>query len=41
MMVDDYYGEIARNKGFLYVASGPLVCKSPYHPPDFHPVVRR
>ena len=40
MMVDDYCGEIARNKGFLYVASGPLVCSS-YHPSDFHPVVRR
>ena len=36
----DYYGEIARRKGFLYVASGPLV-RSSYHAADFHPVVRR
>ncbi len=36
----DYYGDIARNKGFLYVASGPLV-RSSYHAADFHPVVRR
>jgi len=35
-----YYGEIARRKGFLYVASGPLV-RSSYHAADFHPVVRR
>ena len=35
-----YYGEIARNKGFLHVASGPLV-RSSYHAADFHPVVRR
>ena len=36
----NYYGEIARRKGFLYVASGPLV-RSSYHAADFHPVVRR
>jgi lipoyl synthase len=35
-----YYGDIARQKGFLYVASGPLV-RSSYHAADFHPVVRR
>jgi lipoyl synthase len=35
-----YYGEIARGKGFLYVASGPLV-RSSYHAADFQPVVRR
>jgi len=36
----DYYGDIAREKGFLYVSSGPLV-RSSYHAADFHPVVRR
>jgi lipoic acid synthetase len=36
----NYYGEIARRKGFFYVASGPLV-RSSYHAADFHPVVRR
>jgi lipoic acid synthetase len=36
----NYYGDIARKKGFLYVASGPLV-RSSYHAADFHPVVRR
>lgn len=36
----NYYGDIARSKGFLYVASGPLV-RSSYHAADFHPVVRR
>jgi len=35
-----YYGDIARRKGFLYVASGPLV-RSSYHAADFHPAVRR
>ena len=35
----DVYGEIARNKGFEHVASGPLV-RSSYHAADFHPVVR-
>ena len=35
----NYYGDIARKKGFLYVASGPLV-RSSYHAADFHPVVR-
>lgn len=35
-----YYGDIARRKGFLYVASGPLV-RSSYHAADFHPVLRR
>jgi len=34
------FGDIARTKGFLYVASGPLV-RSSYHAADFHPVVRR
>jgi len=34
------YGDIARGKGFLHVASGPLV-RSSYHAADFHPVVRR
>ena len=34
------YGDIARRKGFRYVASGPLV-RSSYHAADFHPVVRR
>ena len=36
----NYYGDIAHKKGFLYVASGPLV-RSSYHAADFHPVVRR
>jgi len=36
----NYYGDIARKKGFLYVASGPLV-RSSYHAADFHPVERR
>ena len=36
----NYYGDIARRKGFLYVASGPLV-RSSYHAADFPPVVRR
>lgn len=31
------YGNIARKKGFEYVASGPLV-RSSYHASDFHPV---
>jgi lipoic acid synthetase len=35
----DLYGDIARNKGFEHVASGPLV-RSSYHAADFHPVVR-
>jgi lipoyl synthase len=35
----NYYGDIARKKGFLHVASGPLV-RSSYHAADFHPVVR-
>ncbi|HEY2102364.1 MAG TPA: lipoyl synthase [Chthoniobacterales bacterium] len=34
------YGAIARKKGFLHVASGPLV-RSSYHAADFHPVVRK
>ena len=34
------YGAIARSKGFLHVASGPLV-RSSYHASDFHPVVRK
>ncbi|HEY4281801.1 MAG TPA: lipoyl synthase [Chthoniobacterales bacterium] len=36
----DLYGEIAREKGFEHVASGPLV-RSSYHAADFHPVVRK
>ena len=36
----DLYGDIAREKGFDHVASGPLV-RSSYHAADFHPVVRR
>ena len=35
---DDFFGEIARKKGFEHVASGPLV-RSSYHAADFHPVV--
>ena len=35
----DYYGDIARQKGFLHVASGPLV-RSSYHAADFQPVRR-
>src|SRR5207253_4691794 len=35
----EFFGEIARKKGFEYVASGPLV-RSSYHAADFHPVVR-
>jgi lipoic acid synthetase len=31
------YGEIARRKGFEFVASGPLV-RSSYHAADFSPV---
>ncbi|MBV9127557.1 MAG: lipoyl synthase [Verrucomicrobia bacterium] len=34
------YGDIARQKGFEYVASGPLV-RSSYHAADFHPVQPR
>jgi lipoyl synthase len=34
------YGAIARTKGFLHVASGPLV-RSSYHASDFHPLVRK
>ena len=33
------YGEIARRKGFEFVASGPLV-RSSYHAADFNPVQR-
>ncbi len=36
----NYYGDIARRKGFEHVSSGPLV-RSSYHAADFHPVVRR
>lgn len=32
----DHYGEIARRKGFSFVASGPLV-RSSYHAADFNP----
>lgn len=34
------YGEIARRKGFEFVASGPLV-RSSYHAADFNPVPRK
>ena len=37
----ELYGNIARNKGFEYVASGPLVRSSSYHASDFHPVPPR
>ena len=33
----DLYREIATNKGFEYVASGPLV-RSSYHAADYNPV---
>lgn len=33
----DLYGEIARSKGFTFVASGPLV-RSSYHAADFNPL---
>ena len=36
----NYFGDIARRKGFEHVASGPLV-RSSYHAADFHPVIRR
>ena len=36
----ELYKEIARQKGFEYVASGPLV-RSSYHAADYHPVRRR
>src|SRR5205823_12704635 len=35
----EFLGEIARNKVFGHVASGPLMRRS-YHAADFHPVVR-
>ena len=35
----ELYGTIARNKGFEFVASGPLV-RSSYHAADFNPIVR-
>lgn len=35
----DLYGDIARNKGFEFVASGPLV-RSSYHADDFNPFLR-
>ena len=35
--VFDLYGDIARNKGFTHVASGPLV-RSSYHAADFNPL---
>lgn len=34
--VFDFYGEVARRKGFTFVASGPLV-RSSYHASDFNP----
>jgi len=36
----ELYGEIARKKGFTFVASGPLV-RSSYHAADYNPVQRR
>ncbi len=36
----ELYGEIARNKGFTFVASAPLV-RSSYHAADFNPVTPR
>jgi lipoic acid synthetase len=36
----ELYGQIARNKGFTFVASGPLV-RSSYHAADANPVGRR
>jgi lipoic acid synthetase len=35
--VFNLYGDIARNKGFTHVASGPLV-RSSYHAADFNPL---
>ncbi|HEV7405073.1 MAG TPA: lipoyl synthase [Chthoniobacteraceae bacterium] len=35
----DLYGDLARQKGFTHVASGPLV-RSSYHAADFNPVPR-
>jgi lipoic acid synthetase len=35
----ELYGEIARKKGFTFVASAPLV-RSSYHAADFNPVPR-
>jgi lipoic acid synthetase len=34
------YGDIARNKGFTHVASGPLV-RSSYHAADFNPLEKK
>ena len=36
----ELYGDIARNKGFEYVASGPLV-RSSYHAADYQPAPRK
>lgn len=36
----DYYGEVARGKGFEHVSSGPLV-RSSYHASDYSPTARR
>jgi lipoic acid synthetase len=38
--VFNLYGDIARNKGFTHVASGPLV-RSSYHAADFNPLERK
>ena len=38
--VFDLYGDIARNKGFTHVASGPLV-RSSYHAADFNPLEKK
>jgi lipoic acid synthetase len=36
----EFYREVALQKGFEYVASGPLV-RSSYHAADYYPVARR
>jgi lipoic acid synthetase len=36
----EFYKEVAEQKGFEYVASGPLV-RSSYHAADYHPTRRR
>jgi lipoic acid synthetase len=38
--VFNLYGDIARNKGFTHVASGPLV-RSSYHAADFNPLEKK
>jgi lipoyl synthase len=36
----DFYRQVGEQKGFEYIASGPLV-RSPYHAADYHPARRR